>query len=275
MNDAEAIADLGRRAAGATVVDSHDAREFLIVPREYEVREITDAHGLFKAKPAYIKQSVTLQTKDSLVDYTNRFRGDDTILFADISANSISALIDYHKAVGIDAPVGAANFGAHRATMALAYSEEWRIWTGISGHLKPQLEFARFIEENAADITAPSGAELLEAVRDLQARRKVNFTKAVRTASDNEDFEYTDETETRSNKGNLELPTKFQLGLPVYFGEPPTELYGFLRWKLDEGALMLGVQLHRAEHVRQAVFRQIVLDVAGRTSCPVVFGKPS
>ncbi len=31
--------------------------------------------------------------------------------------------------------------------------------------------------------------------------------------------------------------------------------------------------LHRAEHVRQAVFKQIVLAVGERTTCPVVFGK--
>jgi hypothetical protein len=42
------------------------------------------------------------------------------------------------------------------------------------------------------------------------------------------------------------------------------ELYAFLRWKLDDGNLRLGVQLHRTEHVRQAVFRGLVVDIAGR-----------
>src|SRR5690606_14184241 len=124
------------------------------------------------------------------------------------------------------------------------------------------------------DIVAPSAGELLDTVRDLHASRKVNFIKAVRTASDNENFEFTDET-TAKTRGGLELPTKFLLNLPVYFGEPPVEVYAFLRWKLDDGQLHLGIQLHRIEHVRQAVFKQIVLDVSGRTACPVVFGKAS
>ena len=116
--------------------------------------------------------------------------------------------------------------------------------------------------------------DTLEAVRDLQAHRKVNFVKAVRTASDNENFEYTDESKA-TTKGGIELPTKFKLGLPVYFGEPPTEVYAFLRWAIDSdrGGLTLGIQLHRAEHVRQAVFKQIVLGVSDRTSCSAVFGK--
>jgi uncharacterized protein YfdQ (DUF2303 family) len=135
-----------------------------------------------------------------------------------------------------------------------------------------QLEFARFLEENAADVASPSGADLLEACRDLQAVRKVNFKKAVRTATDNESFEYSDETEARTS-GGVELPTKFLLRFPVYFGHTETDLFAFLRWKLDDGTLNLGVALHRAEHVRQAVFSHIVFDVADRTGCQAVFGR--
>jgi hypothetical protein len=42
---------------------------------------------------------------------------------------------------------------------------------------------------------------------------------------------------------------------------------------LDDGHLTLGVQLNRAEHVRQAVFKQIVLEAAAGTECPAMFGK--
>lgn len=268
MNDTETIAEMAREAVGATMITTSDGRAFLVTKEGFEHVEVSDPHGLKRSSPIYISQAVTLETKDSLADYTNRFKSDATMLFATIADNRITAMIDYHGA-----PDKASNT-AHRASMHLPFSEEWRVWTGISGKLMGQLEFARFVEENAADVVAPSGAELLEAVRDLQAHRKVNFVKAVRTASDNENFEYTDETEART-KGGVEVPTKFKLSVPVYFGEPPTELYAFLRWKLDDGVLTLGVQLHRAEHVRQAVFRQIMVTVGERTGCPVVFGKPS
>lgn len=265
ITEAGTIASLAAKASGAHVVKASDNREFLIVPSGFSEKEVSDAYGLKLAKPKYIKQTVTIETADSLVDYVNRFKGADTMLLAEISANRIVALIDYHAATE-------AAHVAHRAKMELPFSEEWQLWTKISGKLMPQLEFARFIEENGADVRAPDAAELLEAVRDLQAHRKVNFTKAVRTSSENESFEYQDETKT-TTKGGIELPTKFKLGLPVYFGDPETEVYAFLRWKLGDGDLQLGIQLHRVEHVRQAVFKQIVLDVASRTSCPAVFGK--
>lgn len=266
MSEAQTIADLAVKAEGqAAVVKTAAGREYLITPEGQRAQDVTEPNAVQSLLPANIRQTVTLQTVDSLVDYTNRFKTPTTVLFADIARNSIAALIDYH------APDGPQHV-EHAANMALPYSEEWKVWTAASGKLVGQLEFARFLEENAADVAAPAGADLLEACRDLHAVRRVNFTKAVRTATDNESFEYTDETEART-KGGVELPTRFMLRLPVYFDGSPTELHAFLRWRLDDGSLQLGVTLHRAEHVRQAVFRQIVLAAAERTGCPAVFGR--
>lgn len=264
--EAGVIAALAAKASGAHVVKTDDNREFLILPSGFSKDEVSDPYGLKLAKPRYIKQTVKIETADSLVDYVNRFKGSTSMLFAEISSNRIVALLDYHGAA-------MAEHVTHRVNMELPFSEEWQLWTKISGKLMPQLEFARFVEENAADIRTPSAGDLLDACRDLQVNRKVNFIKAVRTASDNENFEFSDETNATSKRDGLELPTKFIIGLPVYFGDKEREVHAFLRWKLDDGVLTLGIQLHRIEHVRQAVFKEIVLDVAGRTDCGAVFGK--
>lgn len=267
MSEAEKVADLAVKAAGkAQFVKSDDGREFLLVPEGWHEKEVTLPDALPLYQPHFIKQAVTLQTAESLADYCNRYKGDDTVLFANIDENSIVAQVDYH------APKESGRV-AHRASLALQFSTEWKEWTRISGKLMEQLEFARFVEENGADVRAPSGADLLECVRDLQARRNVNFIKAVRTSSENENFEYSDETQATSRKGGVEVPTKFLLGIPVYFGQSDIEVFAFLRWKLTEGNLTLGIQLHRAEHVRQAEFKAIVREIAERTECPAVFGK--
>lgn len=266
ISETDAVARLAVKAAGATIVGGPDGRAFLITPEGCEHQEITDPHGL-KPDPKYIKQRVTLETADSLSEYINRFKSDQTMIFANISQNEIGGVIDFHG------PAKASNM-THVAILRLPLSEEWKLWTGISGKLQKQLEFARFVEENAADVRVPDAGELLDACRDLQAHRKVNFIKAVRTETDNENFEYADETNVSSKKGSLELPTKFKLGIPVYFGEPDIEIDAFLRWRFDEGQLLLGIQLHRLEHVRQAIFKQIVLNVRDDTACPAVFGEP-
>lgn len=270
-NEAETVAALAVKAEGplAKIIAGPEGRKFLVSPNDVTVKEVLDdPYGMIVPPPVRIKQAVVVQTADSLVDYVNRFKTENTVLFADIASNKIRGLIDYHgpeKAAHLD----------HGVALDLPFSEEWRTWAAQGGKLSSQLEFARFLEENAVDVIAPDGAELLEVCRDLQSKRKVDFRKAVRTSGGAETFEYAEETETKARTGGVEVPTKFKLSIPVYFGGQPTELFAFLRFKIDEGNLSLGYVLHRAEHVRQAVFKVIVMDAAERTGQPAVFGKPS
>lgn len=268
-NEAETVADLARKASVVQAVDGLDGRKYLIIPEGYSAKDVTDPHGLFPRTPAYISQKVQVQAVDSLIEYANRFKTPDSLLFADIMGNSISALIDYHKADG-----NAANV-AHSVTMALPYSEEWKLWTGIDGKLVGQLEFARFLEENHPDIAEPNAAELIEVARDLHAARNIKFTKVVRTDSDNENFTASDETTLCSNRtgGSVELPRQFTLRIPVYFGESAIDMTAFLRWKVGDDGMTLGIKMWRPEHVRQAEFKRIVVDVAEKTSLTAVFGK--
>ncbi len=267
--EAGVIAELARKALGeAAVIAGPAGRHFLVTPDGYEATEIQRQDFEELPAPFLTDQKVTVQTTDSLVEYVNIFKKAETVLFADISSDVILAVIDYH------AP-DLTHRLKHRAQMQLPRSIEWATWSAIDGKMMEQGEFARFLQENGADISAPDGATVLEACKDLHAVRNVNFRKAVRTASDNEDFEYVEETEAKSKKGSIELPTKFELTIPVYFDGRTTQLYAFLRWRLDEGSLKLGIKLHRAEHVRQAMFKEIVGQVADRTELPAVYGKPS
>lgn len=274
-NDVEKIAELARLANKASTIKTADGREFLIVPDGLTSTEVTDPHGI-KPAPVRIRQGVTVQTEDSLVNYVNQFKTGETVLFADLAANSIVALIDYHAASKADGTSGAPGNNDHKVTLALPFSEEWKEWQAIDGKLLGQLEFARFIEEHQVDISEPTGADLLEVCRDLQGLRNVNFSKAVRTDSDNESFVYSDVTDVKSKATGqaVEVPTTFKLSIPVYFGGEDCELIANLRWKMTEGDLTLGIKLRRPEHVRQAEFKAIVEAAAERTARPNVFGRP-
>jgi uncharacterized protein YfdQ (DUF2303 family) len=264
----QSIADLATSAAEIKVIDlingskiglSKDGKTFEIAPAT------KDDHGLDLKAPSHLKTKVILQTADSLVDYTRRFKSEGATLFADIAANRITAALDYHKDGATPA------FADHSAVLQLPKSEEWKLWSEAHEKWKGQLEFGRFLQENAADIKAPDAATLLEACQDLRAVRNVNFTKAVRLNSENESFEYVDETKATPTKGAIDLPDKFLLQIPVYFGGRTVEVSAFLRWKLEEDKLQLAIALSRAEHVRQAVFKEVVTDIADRAEVPAVF----
>lgn len=275
--NADAVAELARSGTiKPEIITTSSGRELLILPKAEGVafEDVSEPGAQLAPTPEWIEQAVTVQTADSLAAYAERF-GDDKIgssLFADIDCNRIVAALDYHTAD--NGGVTHAARVAHRATLDLPFSVEWETWTKIDGKLMGQLPFARFLEENAADIEVPAAADLLEACRDLQANRKVNFVKAVRTASNNENFEYSDETTATSRKGGIEIPHEFQLRIPVYFGGETYAVRAFLRWELvDGGGLMLGVQLHNREHVRQFVFKQVVEEVAEATGFPAYYGR--
>lgn len=259
------IAALAIAAGGKPeVVKTEGGREFLILPEGHTSSDVTPKNAEPIHLPKAIDQRLTLQTADALGEYALRFRTEDTILVGDVTTNSIKALIDYH---GPDK----AALVRHVATLTLPHSLEYKIWSAIDGKLMPQLDFARFLEENSVDVKAPDGADLLEVCRDLQAKRKVNFRQAVRTASDNENFEYADET-SATTSGGIELPNRFLLSFPIYFGDARQDISAFLRWRFDEGKLFLGIQLHRLEHVRQAVFQQHLLTLAERVGRPGYLG---
>lgn len=252
-----------------SILTAKDGREFLITPTGdggFGVKDITPANSIADVLPDHITQKLTLQTVDALGEYIIRFREKDTILLGDVFNSRIVALIDYHGP-------GEAHRSAHIADLTLPFSTEYKAWTRIDGVFLPQLEFARWIEENSIDIKAPSGADLLEVCRDLQAKRKVSFKSAVRTNTDNESFEYVDETGVQVKDGSIELPTQFLLSFPIYFGDARQDVSAFLRWKFDEGKLFLGIQLHRLENVKQAIFQQHLLTLAERTDRPGYLGK--
>jgi uncharacterized protein YfdQ (DUF2303 family) len=269
-NEAETVADLARKAAIVQNIKTDDGRQYLIIPNGYEAKDVTDAHGLKPGLPKYIKQGVVVQTLDSLVEYVNAFKTPYTKLFADIDTNSIVALIDYHH------NDGTAENTAHAVTMKLPFSEEWKLWTSIDGSLLGQLEFARFLEENHPDIVAPNAAELIEIARDLHGARSIKLTKVVRTENDNESFTLDDNTSLQSGKNGtrIEIPREFTLSIPVYFGERNIDMTAFLRWKLDtEQGMKLGIKMWRPEHVRQAMFKDIVTGAAERVGLIAVYGK--
>jgi uncharacterized protein YfdQ (DUF2303 family) len=263
-NEAETIAGLAVAAAGApTILRNDTGREFIVLPEGMHHSSISDPNAVDVILPEHIAQGVDLQTVDSLTDYVNAFKTETSVLFANIQTSTIVAVIDYH---GNQKPRPA----SHRAVLGLPFSVEWQTWNAINKRLMSQLEFARFLEENAADVLAPSGADLLEACRDLQATRKVEFTKAVRTATDNESFSYSDDTKATS--GGVDLPTRFLLQMPIYFDGEVVNPAAFLRWKLDDGSLHLGIELSRAEHLRQAVFKRVVKGVVDATGVQAMFG---
>ncbi len=121
-------------------------------------------------KPEHIKSKDTLQDIESFVAHVNRFKLDETALFANrsMSEPSISAIYDFHwhqqkvavtSAEGGDKPdlvkENMPEWGEHRAIYRFPLSEEWKIWMAQNKRPMDQGAFAIFIEDRIIDLIAP------------------------------------------------------------------------------------------------------------------------
>lgn len=262
-----------------------DGRTFAAIPKGpnagYELREVTADNAVAEIKPTRVCEHVNIQSTTSMVEYVNRFKNADSVMFANINANQIDAVIDYHKQpeanAGNPIPEGvnpgrdpSPDFGGHRATLTLPFSQEWDTWVGNSEKLMPHVDFATFLEENSIDIITPAGGDLLEVCRDLQVKSGFNFNSSIRQG-DVVSFEI-QKGDDVSTKDNIELPTSVTISIPVYFGEPNVTMIAFMRRKIVDGRLYLGFKLSRYEQARQADFKRIVSAMASQVEITTLYG---
>uniref|UniRef100_UPI0025E24AB1 DUF2303 family protein n=1 Tax=Sphingomonas sp. TaxID=28214 RepID=UPI0025E24AB1 len=225
--------------------------------------------------------TLVLQNAISLIEYINRFKGDETMIFADIKSDSIVASIDYHKAPAEEKDVTKqAMHRQHTATLMLPKSEQWAIWTAQNEKLITHMGFSSFLEENSFDVVsldgkgsssgAPVGADLLELCRDLQVKQDVKFSSSIRMG-DNASISYSKDADA-TTKDNMSLPVAFTISIPVYFGEAPVQIVCYTRRSISDGKLLLGYKMLRLEAIRQAEFGRVVNEVEGATQVPMVYG---
>ncbi len=249
------------------VLDLGDGRRHAFLPEGFTLKDISDPHAL----PPYIKQGVVVDDADSLIAYVNRFSDARSVIIADLDALSISAVLDWHthNQDSVYEPLQAMPC-QHRAALKLRNSEEYARWAAMENKLHSQMEFAEFLDENSADIVDPDPAVMIEIARDLEATQGVAFKAGTRLQTGERSFRY--ETETHV-KGDLVVPQRFRLAIPLFFGEEPTEIEASFRFRPNPDGLKLGFVWRRVEYVRQAKFREIAFRMAEATGLPVVQGR--
>lgn len=273
-NHAQTISELTVAAAYQPVkISAAQGREFVAVPLgngAFKLEQITAPNAADVLLPKIVTQAPKLQTVASLIDYVNRFKNGDTVLFADIAHNSIDARIDYHKKPQTDNEPSA-RLNQHRAQLKLPYSQEWITWSAESGRLMSHVEFATFIEENSDDVITPVGGTLLEMCRDLQVKAGMSVKSSIRNG-DTTDFEF-QRADDVTTKENMQIPVQITLNIPVYFNEEKVNVNAFLRRRVIDGRLQLGYVMSRAENIRQFEFQRIVGEIQTAVDLTTVYGE--
>jgi uncharacterized protein YfdQ (DUF2303 family) len=219
----------------------------------------------FMPNPPRRSSDAVMRSVESFTDYVNLFRSPNSRLFADKSGLRVTAVLDYHD------PKGLPSWGENRATLTLSLSPEWKTWSGLSGKVLSQLQFAEFLEDNYTEIIEPDGATVLEAASNLEAKKTVSFKSAKRLSDGTSQFEYSENIENKG-KGLLTVPHEFKLSLPVYENGEPVLVSARLRYAIRDEHLTFTYLLNQPHRILDTAFAQVLEAVEEATEIKPYLG---
>lgn len=266
MSDAKDILEAGEKLAGPTILKNGAA---FLLARGHQGEERVESLEKFLDHPIRAKQTVSVEDADSFVSYFTRFKISSSVVFAKQGRAtdrqfSVVGVLDYHG----DAP----GHTEHRVTYTPPFSEEWARWRGKDGQRMAQTDFALFVEENSLDIVDSKAAVMVEVSQSLRAKKSVEFVSDQRLSDGSVQFTYNEDVKGTAGRGNVKVPEKFCIGVPIFFNGPAYKITAHLRYRIDGGKLAVWYDLHRAEYVEQDAFNEIVEKVQKGTGAPMFRG---
>jgi len=238
-SDIQSAIDAGRELG--VKVEFVNGTPTIIAPEAWETTFFEDLREI----PLRVEETVKHTTVASFLEYCREFSTPSSAIFLDTSANTFTAVLDYHGVYP--------GWCKHKATYSLKPTKEWTAWTANDKKTMSQEEFGRFIEDNLVEITQPPSGKMLEVALSLQAKTKVDFSRAVRLDNGETQFQYVENIEGKAGiNGAMKIPDLFTIGLVLYEGGDAYQVDARFRYRIREGGLTLWYELVRPHKTVEA-----------------------
>jgi uncharacterized protein YfdQ (DUF2303 family) len=279
----EKLIDLAAESRGAEVIDVEAPIGAAGIPAQIpaltiagktpKLESVAHLFEAWRTKPATKRGVAKALTLESFIALTIRHQTEHSAIFADTTWTkpSLTAVIDYHEAKTAGEP----DNGKHRIAYEFPLSEEWKAWVKTNGEVFKQIDFAAFIEDRIAELTAPTAdeaqyyedlfatkiatpAELVTLSRGLQ----VNVESRVKNASvlQTGAAQIVFEEEHRDAGGNvLKVPGLFLLSIAPFFLGEKARIPVRLRYRIQGGGILWFYQIYRPD---LAVTTRVCADLA-------------
>ena len=123
---------------------------------------------------------------------------------------------------------------------------------GANDEQMSQVHFGRFLEERAPDVVDPDAATVVEVCMNLDAIKKVAFKSAVRLSDGFRQLEYVESN--GDARGAVRVPEVMTILVPVFEGMEPERIKVRLRYRMNEGALIMWVTIDNADDIERLAF---------------------
>ncbi len=257
-------------AAGVQFADLPEtATPKALVPAGWKVQNLEP----FQVRPVSKRATPEFRHAESAAAYIADHMDGHSRLYADVDRAVAVCVLDEDEAV---ADPERPRWRRHRATFAPPKHPDWIAWRNGDGKLLTQSAFAVFLEDQEPNLIDPNGADLLELCQDLQLLASVGVRNTQRLDSGARVFQFAEEHQgrPRGGKDGLELPERFTLALPVFRHGEKITIEARLRYRLDDGKLLLGYGLIRALEAEQEAFEGQLRTITEATGVPLLWGEP-
>lgn len=226
-----------------------------------------EAHEELLDNPTRKRANVKLRDVASFTGYVDAEKTGSTRLYGSKNPPSFTAVFNDHGAEP--------GWRDYKASYLCPLSAEWKTWTGKSGAHMSQEQFAQFIEDNLPDIAMPPAADMLEISRSLEAKKKVNFASGIRLSNGQNELTYEEEITGTAQKGKLQVPEEFTIGIPVLEGGIGYAVACRLRYRIGEGGkLAMWYEIVRAHKTLEDAANEVWSEIEVATELVIFNGSP-
>lgn len=200
--------------------------------------------------PTIIRERQTAANTEAFSAYLDRFKDARTILFASRTTRYVTARLDYHETATQPSS------DTHSLARPFKPDRKFEAWKKLNGKDLTQIQFVNFLEDHLADVSSPDQATLLRSIVQFKALRQVNCASAVNLSNGDLQFQYTQDT--KSESGQVVMPERIQITVPVLEFESEWAINARLSYVLGEGRLTFKFQLIQIEDVEDLAFATAV-----------------
>lgn len=253
---------------------SESGEPFTIVPQGMHVESLSEF-----CPPTRIRQTPRFHESGSFSDYVNRFKTDNTLIFAsfgELGQDGVTfvATLDYHS----PAPALKPAYCDHEATFVALFTPEWLTWRQADRKRMGQVEFAEWLEDNQKFFVEPKGAELLETVRSLHGHKNARFNTVIRLDNGAQSVAYDEDVQikgTSVTKGEtLELPPLIKAGIAVFQGAPAYEVTARLKCRVEDRKLFLYYETVSMSAIIRESIMLLAKEIGTKTKIIPLVGNP-
>ncbi|MCX5513450.1 hypothetical protein C3941_23635 [Kaistia algarum] len=238
-----------------------------------------------RQEPARRKGTAKAETLKSFIDLIERHKDDRSAIFAATSWPNpkLTAVLNYNTA---QAP----HWNDHRIVYEFPLTEEFSAW--IKGDSKPmeQVDFAAFLEEHAAELSAPFDGEVSEyealfkehfatpsevvaLSRHLEVFIGAKAKQGIRLQTGERQIEFSEE-HLNSKGEKVDIPGIFMVSVPAFLNGDAVRIPARLRYRIAGGTIKWFYQLYRWEFWLRTEVQHALAKAGNDTALPIFEGAP-